>query len=208
MQENNHFGLFWTKQKHRNTENKKKHQNNKKVTKYNTFLHSGKPPPIIVKFLFFIKLHSLMSAKHVLRWKLYKNSVFSRAQLLGITNSKAPVEAPSQNGTFATKSAILGFTPVPAETPIFIVFRHLEWPQKRTIFQKQIVATKMRVFFTFLTFRTQIVFAYFPQKWQFYKKRPLSSQPPKKHKIFWLLNFSFEIFLFPFFHIFLLLFPT
>ena len=39
-------------------------------------------------------------------------------------------------------------SPVPAETPIFIVFCLLEWPQKGTIFQKQIVATKMRVFLT------------------------------------------------------------
>ena len=70
------------------------------------------------------------------RWKHYKNSVFSRAQLLGITDSKPPFEAPSQNGTFATKSAILGFAPVPAETPIFIVFRHLERPQKKGPFSK------------------------------------------------------------------------
>ena len=58
MQENNHFGLLCTKQKHRNTEKPKKqnHQNPKKDQK-NTFVHSGKPP----LFLFFFG--SLMSAK-------------------------------------------------------------------------------------------------------------------------------------------------
>ena len=70
------------------------------------------------------------------RWKHYKNCVFSRTQFLGITDSKPPFEAPSQNGTFATKSAILGFAPVPAETPIFIVFCHLERPQEKDHFPK------------------------------------------------------------------------
>ena len=68
------------------------------------------------------------------RWKHYKNSIFSRAQLLGSTDSKTPSQAPSQNGTFATKSAILGFTPVPAETPIFIVFGDFEWAPKKDHF--------------------------------------------------------------------------
>ena len=64
MQENNHFGLLCTKQKHRNTEKQKKqnHQNPQNDPK-NTFLHSGKPPPVSVKSLVFFKLRSLMYAK-------------------------------------------------------------------------------------------------------------------------------------------------
>ena len=60
MQENNHFGLLCTKQKHRNTEKPKKqnHQSPKKDQK-NTFDLSGKPP----LFLLFIFSCSLMSAK-------------------------------------------------------------------------------------------------------------------------------------------------
>ena len=115
MQENNHFGLLCTKQKHRNTEKPKKqnHQNPKKDQK-NTFVHSGKPPLFL--FFFFLLSHV---CKAVFCWKHYKNSVFSRTQLLGITDSKTPFGAPSQNGTFATKSAILGF-PLCLLKPLFL----------------------------------------------------------------------------------------
>ena len=74
--------------------------------------------------------------KAVFCWKHYKNCIFSRRQLLGITDSKVPFEAPSHNGAFATNSAIWGFSHVPAETHIFIVFCHLEWPQRKDHFQK------------------------------------------------------------------------
>ena len=67
--------------------------------------------------------------------------------------------------------------------------------KKSDIFQKQIVATKM---LTFFTFRTQIVFAYFSKKWQFYKQIKISSQPPKKH---YFSRFFFEIFPFHVFHV-------
>ena len=63
MQENNHFGLLCTKQKHRNTEKpKKQNHQNQKTNKKHTFLHSGKPPLFLLNFCF-VKLHSLMSAK-------------------------------------------------------------------------------------------------------------------------------------------------
>ena len=93
-------------QKHRGQKNKTT-QNNKKQTK-NTILHFGKQPPISVKFLCF-QVTLFHVCKAVCGWKHYKNSVSSRTQLWGITDSKARFEAPSQNGTFATKSAILGF---------------------------------------------------------------------------------------------------
>ena len=55
---------------------------------------------------------------------------------LGITDSKAPFRGKTKNGTFATKSAILGFSPVPAETPIFVVFGDFEWAPKSAPFPK------------------------------------------------------------------------
>ena len=61
MQENNHFGLLCTKQKHRNTEKpNNKTTKTKNMTKKH-LLHSGKPPLFLLNFL--AKLHSLMSAK-------------------------------------------------------------------------------------------------------------------------------------------------
>ena len=116
-------------------------------------------------------------AKLCFAGKHYTNSVFSRTQLLGITDSKAPYQAPSQNGTFATKSAIFGFSPVLAETPIFVVFGDFEWAQKRTIFQKQIVATM----------NTNSVPCC--QKMPFYHKKRFSSQPPKNTIVLFFENF-------------------
>ena len=43
------------------------------------------------------------------------------------------------------------------------------------------------------------MFAYFSKKWQFYKKKHFSSQPPKKH---YFSGLFFEIFFFHFFHVF------
>ena len=90
---------------------------------------------------------------------------------------------------------------MPAETPIFVVFGDFEWAQKRTIFQKQIVATKMRGFFTF---RTQIVFANFSKKCHFCRKKTSSLFTTTQKHYFWGGGgiFFFEIFVFHFFHIF------
>ena len=102
------LGLF-TKQKHKNTGNKKQnHQKNKRTDhKINTFLYFGKQPLFLVNFCFF-QVALFHVCKAVLGRKHYKNSVFSRAELLCITDSKAPFRGKTQNGTFATKIAILG----------------------------------------------------------------------------------------------------
>ena len=118
MQENNHFGLFGTKQNHRNTEKKKPNHQNQKSDEKTTFLHSGKPPPIFVKFLFLSK-YILSCLQSCVCWKHYKNNVFSGTQLLGITDCKPPFRGKTQNGTFATKSAILGFPLCPLK-PLFL----------------------------------------------------------------------------------------
>ena len=68
-------------QKHRET--KKQNYQNQKMKNKNTFLHSGSPPNFCQ---FFLSGYTLCKA--VFCWKHYKNSVFSRAQLLGITGSK------------------------------------------------------------------------------------------------------------------------
>ena len=116
MQENNHFGLLCTKQEHRNTEKKPpKPQKWQKKTPFCILANH----PIIVKFLFFLSSYTLSCLQSCVCWKHYKNSVFSRTQLSGITDSKTPFGAPSQNGTFATKSATLGF-PLCLLKPLFL----------------------------------------------------------------------------------------
>ena len=116
---NNHFGLFWTKQKHRNTENKKtKPPKPKKWRKINLFAF-WQTTPYFCKFFVFYQGTFFHVYKAVFCWKHYKNSVFSRAQLLGITDSKTPFRGKTQNGTFATKSAILGF-PLCLLKPLFL----------------------------------------------------------------------------------------
>ena len=92
-----------TKEAQKHRESKKTKPPKPKKNQKNTFVHSGKPP----LFLFFLLLSHVCKA--VFCSKHYKNSVFSRAQLVGITDSKTPFGAPSQNGTFATESAILCF---------------------------------------------------------------------------------------------------
>ena len=51
-----------------------------------------------------------------------------------------------------------GFSLVPAETPIFVVFGDFVWAQKKDQFPKTDSCNENARFFTF---RTQIVFAYF-----------------------------------------------
>ena len=77
FQENSIWGLFPSK-KDKNTKKKTKPPKNKKTNKNNTFLHVGKQPVFWVNLCFST------------RWKHYKNSVFSRAQLLCVTDSKTP----------------------------------------------------------------------------------------------------------------------
>ena len=82
-------------------------------------MHVGKHPRIVGKFVSFFKLHSFISATLCFAENTIKIVFSGRAQLLGITNSKAPLEAPSRNDTFATKSAILGF-PLCLLKPLFL----------------------------------------------------------------------------------------
>ena len=109
--------------------------------------------------------------------KQNKNSVFSRAQLLCITKWH-----------FCNQKCHLGFSRVPAEKAVFVVFGDFVWLQKSTIFQKQIVSTRMCIF----TFRTQIVFACFSKKCHFNKKSFLFTTTPKTQfsVFFWKCSFS------------------
>ena len=108
LQEYDCFGALSPKseQKQRKTINKHK----------DTFWHVG-------EFQLF-QLALFDFCKAVLFWKHYFYtilfySVFSRAQHLCITDSENPFEARSQNGTFATKSAILGL-PLCLLKPLFL----------------------------------------------------------------------------------------
>ena len=148
-------------------------------------------PHFLVNVFFSTYTHLFLQS--CICWKHYKNSVLSRAQLLCIPHTKnPPFKAPSQNGTFQTKSAILGFPLVPAEAPIFVVFGDSVWPQKSDMYQKQIVSTKMCL----LTFRTQIVFANFSKSCQFRKKNILFVHNHPKH-FFSISSSCFWYFLFP-----------
>ena len=119
MQENSLFGPFLqnTSTKTQATKNKTtKKQKTKKHTKKNLFAF-WQTTPIFGMFFFEVAFFHVYKA--VFFWKHYKNSVFSRAQLLGITDSKTPFRVKTQNGTFATKSAILGF-PLCLLKPLFL----------------------------------------------------------------------------------------
>ena len=136
MQENNHFGQF---EQNKSTETqrikKQNHQNQKSDEKKHLFAF-WQTTSYLCKIFVFYQGTFFHVYKAVFCWKHYKNSVFSRAQLLGITDSKTPFRGKTQNGTFATKSAILGFPLVPAETPIFVVFGDFEWAPKKYRFPK------------------------------------------------------------------------
>ena len=114
------LGRF-TKHKNKNTgNNKQNHQKTKKknIPKKNLFAF-WQTTTIFGKFLFFYQGTFFHVYKAVFCWEHYKNSVFSGTQLLGTTDSKTPFRGKTQNGTFATKSAILGFPLCPLK-PLFL----------------------------------------------------------------------------------------
>ena len=147
-------------------------------------------PLFLVKFSCFSSCTLLFLQSCVSLKTLWKIVFFSRAQLLGITDSKAPFQAPSQNGTFATKVPF-GVFPCACWNPYCCSVWWLWMGTKKDIFQKQIVATKMRVF---CTFWTQIVLAYFSKKCHFNKKEPFSSRPPKNTIFCFFWKFPFPLF--------------
>ena len=150
LQENSLFGPFYKTKEQKQKKNRQNQQTN-------TFLHVGKQPLVLVNSFF--NLHPLFLQSCV-------EHSFCVSQRV-----KPHLETPSQNGTSAAKSAMVGF------------------PKNR-------VSTKMRVFFTF---RTQIVFAYF-SKMSFWQERPFSSKSPKNaiFLFFWNVPFPFFHFLFCF----------
>ena len=112
--------------------------------------------------------------KTVFRWKHYKSSVFSRAQLLWITDSKKPFRDPFQKHPFSKKGDFW-FSPVPAEKDNF--------PKADNVDEHAL----------FFAFQTQIVFATFLNK-PFLTKS--TSFPPTPKALFVC---SLALFLFVFF---------
>ena len=141
LQEDSLFWAFPPKKKTKWKKTKHQKQNNKQN---NTFLHVGKQPPMFGKFLFFFQLTLFYFCKAVLCWKHCRNSVFSRAQLLCITDSKHPFRGAFPKWHVCNQKYHFGFSPVPAEPSIFVVLGDFVWSQKKHHFQKQIVSTKMR----------------------------------------------------------------
>ena len=113
LQENSLL-VFFPNKKH-----KEKIKNTKQQEKQikNTFCVLANTHLFLVIFVF--SSYTLLFLQSCVCWKHYKNSVFSRARLLGITDSKAPFEASSQDGTFATQSAMWGF-PLCLLKPLFL----------------------------------------------------------------------------------------
>ena len=111
LQENSLFGPSYKTKAQKHRQQKTKPSKTKKADHKNTTFHFGKQPPIFGNILFFFQVTLFHVCKAVLCWKDSKNSVFSRAQLLCITDSKTPLQGKTQNGTFGCKSAILGFPP-------------------------------------------------------------------------------------------------
>ena len=128
-------------------------------------------------------------------WKHNRNNDFSRAQLLGITDSKAPFRGPFPKWHFWNQKCHFGFSPVPAETPLSVVFGDFLWAQKKDHFPKR---TSCNENARFLIFRTQIVFAHLSKK-SILTNKTFVWQPPK---IIFLSGHFFENFLFHFFHLF------
>ena len=99
LQENSLFGPSY---KNKRTKTQRKiNKTTKKQIK--NFLHVGKQPPIFGKFLFFFNLHSFISAKLCFAENTIK-IVFSAEHSFCISQIvRSTFEAPSQNGTLATK---------------------------------------------------------------------------------------------------------
>ena len=114
------------------------------------------PPPISGNFCFF-NLHSCISAKLCFADDTIK-IVFSAEHSFCVSQIvKPPFEAPYQNGTSETKSAILGF-PCACWNPYFCSVLWLCMVTKKEPFSETASCNENSRFF--FTFRTQIVFFY------------------------------------------------
>ena len=131
-------------------------------------------------------------------WKRYKNSIFSRAQLLGITDSKTTFEGPFPKWHFCDQKCHFGFSPVPAETPIVVVFGDFEWAQEKGHFPKTDSCNENARFFNLPN--TNSVCQFF--KNAISAKTSFCSQPPKKHYFLFFFEISVSMF-FIFFFFFL-----
>ena len=120
LQENSPFGPFLqnTRTKTQATKNKNTKKQKKTYQKKHPFAF-WQTTPYFCKIFVFYQGTFFQVYKAVFCWKHYKNSVFSETQLSGITDSKTPFRGKTQNGTFATKSAILGFPLCPLK-PLFL----------------------------------------------------------------------------------------
>ena len=113
------LGLFFSRQKRTKTPRKKQNHQTTPKNKKNTFLHVGKQSPIFKFVVFFFKMHSFISAKLCFAENTIE-IVFSAEHSFCVSQIvKPPLEAPSQNGTFEGKRAILGF-PLCPQKPLFL----------------------------------------------------------------------------------------
>ena len=156
-------------------------------------MHFGKQAPIFGKILILFKLHSRMSAKLCFAENTIK-IVFSAEHSFCISQIVNPLPRENPTWHFCNQKCHLGFPPC-LLTPIsiFVVFGDSEWVQKRIIYPKHIVATKMRAFFYL---PNTIVFAYVKNAISAKKKKLFVHNHPKTLFIF------FFFVRFHFFHFF------
>ena len=97
--------------------------NHKKQTKKTPFCILANYPLFLVIF----STYTLLFLQICVLLKTLWNSVFSRAQLLCITDSKTPFRGPLPKWHFWNQKCHFGFSHVPAETPMFVVFGDFVW---------------------------------------------------------------------------------
>ena len=124
-------------------EKTKQPPNNKKQTK-TPFCMLANTPLFLVNVCFF-KLHSFISARLCFVESTIKK-VFSAEHGFQVSQIVKPLLRNLPKMALLKPKVPFWVSLVPAETPIFVVCGGFEWAQKRTIFQKQIVATKIRFF--------------------------------------------------------------
>ena len=159
LQENSLFGPFLqnTRTKTQATKNKNT-KKQKKTYQKNTLLHSGKPPPIFVKFLFFIKVHSFRSTKLCFAENTIK-IVFSAKHSFQASQIVKPLFEGKPKMALLQPKVPFWVFPCVRWNPYFCsVWWLLMGTKKSDIFQKQIVATKMRTFFYLLNTNSVCLF--------------------------------------------------
>ena len=138
-------------------------------------MHVGKQSPILGYSCFFSKctlllLQSWLCSKH------YK--IMFATEHSFVYHRITPSRCPFPNWHFWNQKYHFGFSPVPAESPFFVVFGMVTKESAIFPIPKQIDSCNENARF-FFTFRTQTMFVNFPKKFYFEKKHRFVHNHPK-----------------------------